>query len=168
MLVFRVIHVCAYILRLELVAQVDLKRATGANVLNVSTILQHTLILLQLEVVLPVDIGEAPLAGDDDLLATGEFVASTAERLLDDGGVLVLATDGEDNLANVNTSDSAVWLAPSATHTSLEPIGSSTGQHLVDTDDVEGVDTDPQMERVLAGGLGDILVGADTGSFQSF
>lgn len=32
---------------------------------------------------------------------------------------------------------------------------------------MEGVDTDPQVEGVLAGGLGDILVCADTGSLES-
>ena len=36
-------------------------------------ILQHALLLLELGVVLTVDVGEAPLARDDDLLATGEL-----------------------------------------------------------------------------------------------
>ena len=48
------------------------------------------------------------------------------------------------------------------------PISSCAGQHLVDTQDVEGVDADPQMERVLAGGLRDVFVGADTGSLKCF
>ena len=47
------------------------------------------------------------------------------------------------------------------------PISTGAGQHLVDTDDVEGVDTDTQMERVLSGGLGYVLVGANTCGFQS-
>jgi hypothetical protein len=32
---------------------------------------------------------------------------------------------------------------------------------------VEGVDTNSHVERVLTGNLGDVLVGTDTGSFQS-
>ena len=44
------------------------------------------------------------------------------------------------------------------------PISSSTRQHLVDPDDMEGVYTDPQMERILARSLGNVLVGADAGS----
>lgn len=48
------------------------------------------------------------------------------------------------------------------------PIGSGTGQHLVDTDDVEGVDTDPHMEGILSGSLCDILVGANTSCFEGF
>ena len=47
------------------------------------------------------------------------------------------------------------------------PIGTSTGQHLVDTKDVEGVYTNAEMERILAGGLGDVLVGANSGGFES-
>ena len=45
------------------------------------------------------------------------------------------------------------------------PIGSGAAQHLVDTEDVEGVDTDTKMERILAGNLRDILVGANAGRF---
>lgn len=82
--------------------------------------LQHTLLLLELEVVLTVDVGETPLAGDDDLLATGELVTSTAESLLDNSSVRFLRTDGENDLANVDTGDGTVGLAPGATHTSLE------------------------------------------------
>ena len=83
-------------------------------------ILQHTLLLLELEIILTVNVGETPLAGDDDLLATGELVTGTTESLLDDGGVLVLGTDRKDDLANVDTGDGTVRLAPGTTHTSLE------------------------------------------------
>lgn len=84
-------------------------------------VLEHTLLLLELKVVLTVNLSEAPLAGLDDLLAAGELVTSTTESLLNNSGVAVLGTDGEDDLADVHTGGSAVGLAPSATHTSLEP-----------------------------------------------
>ena len=48
------------------------------------------------------------------------------------------------------------------------PIGTCATQHLVDTDDMEGVGADTEMEGVLAGGLGHILVGANTCGFESF
>ena len=151
-------------------------------------VLQDTLLLLELDVILTVDVGEAPLARDDDLLAAGELVTGTAESLLNNGRVRILGTDGKNDLADVDTSDSAIGLAPSAAHTGLQtkeyeserytprlsanqrnaPISTSAGQHLVDTQDVEGVDADPQMERVLAGGLRDVFVGADTGSLKCF
>lgn len=47
------------------------------------------------------------------------------------------------------------------------PIGSSTAQHLVDPDNVEGVGTNTEMERILSAGLGDVFVGTDTGGFES-
>lgn len=50
--------------------------------------------------------------------------------------------------------------------TKYAPIGSSTRQHLVDTDDVVGVNPDPQVERIFSGRLGDIFVCANTGSFK--
>ena len=129
-------------------------------------ILQHTLLLLELEVVFPVDVGETPFAGDNDLLATREFVAGTAESLLHYGSVLILAADGEDDLSDVDTSDAAVRLAPSTTHAGLETIGASARQHLVDAEDVEGVDADAEMERILSGRLCHVLVGADTGGLE--
>jgi hypothetical protein len=48
------------------------------------------------------------------------------------------------------------------------PIRAGTGQHLVDAKDVERVHTNPQMERVFAGGLCYILVRANTGSLKRF
>lgn len=69
--------------------------------------------------------------------------------------------------AHVDSSDTTVRLSPSTSHTLLKPIGSGTGQHLVDSDDVEGVGPDPQVERVLSGSLDDVLVAANTGSLQS-
>jgi len=151
----------------ELVAEVGLQVALGADVLDVSTVLEHTLILLQPEVFLLVDVGEAPLTANDDLLAAGELVSGTAESLHDDSSIVLLGTDGKDDLANVDTSDSAVGLAPRTTHTGLETIRPGTGQHLVNANNVEGMHTDTQVERILPGSLRHVLVGANTGGFQS-
>jgi len=155
-------HLC-----FKLSAQIGLERALGTNELHISTILYHLLLRLQLQIDLLVHLCESPLLRDDDLLASWELVAGTTEGLLDDGCVGVFAADREDDLADVDTGDGAVRLAPCTTHTSLEPIGSSTGQHLVDPYDMEGVHTDPQMERILARSLGDVLVCTDTGSLES-
>jgi hypothetical protein len=48
------------------------------------------------------------------------------------------------------------------------PIRSSTRQHLVDTKDVEGVHTNPQVERVFASGLCYVFVGTNTRSLKRF
>jgi len=153
---------------LELSAKIVLEVTLFADELNVGTVLDHTLLILQLLVSVTVHVGETPLLGDNDLLATGEFVAGTAQSLLDDGTVVVLAADGHDNLANVHAGDGSVGLSPGTSHTSLESISSSTGQHLVDADDMEGVDADTHVEGVFARGLGHVLVGANTGSLEGF
>jgi len=150
-----------------LVSEVGEEGTLGLDVLDVSTVLDASLLGLEVEVLLLVDVGETPLLGDDDLLSTGELVSRSPESLENDGLVALLASDGKDDLTDVDSSDTTVRLSPSTSHTLLKPIGSGTGQHLVDSDDVEGVGPDPQVERVLSRGLDDVLVAANSGSFQS-
>ncbi|ERE91328.1 3-5 exonuclease, putative (ISS)-like protein [Cricetulus griseus] len=52
----------------------------------------------------------------------------------------MLGADGHDDLANVNPGHCALGLPKGTTHTHLEPVSSSTGQHLIDSDDVERVE----------------------------
>lgn len=47
------------------------------------------------------------------------------------------------------------------------PISSSAGQHLVDADNVEGMQAHADVEAIFTAGLHHILVGADAGSLQS-
>jgi len=155
-------HLCS-----QLSAQVGLERSLGTNELNISTVLHNLLLRLQLQVILLVHLGESPLLRDDDLLAPWELVAGTAKSFLDDGSVGVPAADGEEDLADVDTSNGTVGFAPCTTHTSLKPISTSTRQHFVDPNDMKRVYTDSQMERILARSLGDILVGANTSSLES-
>ena len=48
------------------------------------------------------------------------------------------------------------------------PIGSSTGQHLVDSDNVERMDPDPQVESLFTSSLDNVLVGTNSSGFESF
>jgi len=48
------------------------------------------------------------------------------------------------------------------------PIGSGTGQHLVDSDNVERVDPDPQVESLFTSSLDNVLVGTNSSGFESF
>lgn len=99
-------------------------------------------------------------------MATGELVLGAAESLESDSTVRVTGANAQDDLANVDTGDSAVGLTPGTTHTSLKSIGTGAGQHLVDTDDMVGVGTDTEVETFLAGKLDEVLVGANTGGFK--
>ena len=94
------------------------------------------------------------------------LVLATPESLESDGAVRVPSPDGHENLSDVDTSDKTVGLAESTTHTGLQSIGTSARQHLVDTDDVVGVDADTEMERFLSTVLDEVLVGANTGGLE--
>lgn len=95
------------------------------------------------------------------------LVLATPQSLKSGGAVGIPSPDGHEDLANVHTSDKTVGLAESTTHTSLKPISSSARQHLVDTDDMVGVDADTEMETFLSGNLDEVLVGANTGGLES-
>ena len=80
----------------------------------------------------------------------------------------ILDPHGDQTLPDVDTSDSSLRLSEGTSHTSLEPISAGTRQHLVDTENVEGMFPDSDVEGVLAACLYHVLVGTDTGSLQSF
>ena len=96
----------------------------------------------------------------------------------------VSGADGEKDLTDVDTSDSAVWLAPCTSHSSLQSIGTSARQHLVDSDDMVGVGSNSEMETFLACNFDEVprdvrtililtifsnsLVGANASGFQGF
>ena len=94
------------------------------------------------------------------------LVLATPQSLESGGAVCVPRPDGHQDLANVDTRDKTVGLAESTTHTRLQSIGTSARQHLVDTDDVVGVDADTEMETFLSGNLDEVLVGANAGGFE--
>lgn len=156
--------------------------------LDVSTIDLDATSSLLLEVLLTSEGSEAPVLGDDDLLSARELVLGSSEGL--EGNSLaccglvrtcfqwqrltswmvltsITGSDAHEDLANVDTGNSSVGLTPSTSHTSLKSIGTSARQHLVDTDNVEGVGSDSEMERLLSSVLGEVLVGANTGGLKS-
>jgi len=112
--------------------------------------------------------GEAPFAGDDQLLTTRELEFGSPERLDDMGLVRILATNADHGLSDVDTGDQTLGFAESSSHSSLEPISSGARQHFVDADDVEGVNAETHVESVLAHELDHVFVGANTGGFQGF
>ena len=129
---------------------------------NQATVSSHGLILLTGV------LGEAPLLGDDDLLAAGELHFSSTESLEDGGGAGISGTDRDDGVTNVDTSDETIGLTEGVSHTSLKTIGTGTGKHLVDTENVPRVSTDSHVEVGVTGVLGQVLVAGNTGGFQSF
>ena len=80
---------------------------------------------------------------------------------------LVVSPDGDEDLSNLDPGGGAVGLAEGASHSGLEPVSSGTGQHFVDAENVEGVDSDSDVEPILAAVLDEILVAADAPGLQS-
>lgn len=107
--------------------------------------------------------GEAELTGDEDLLTAGELEAGSVHSLLSELEVLGLGTDGHKDLIDGDTGGLDVGLTESTSHTLLESISTSAGQHLVDTDSVPGVRSDSHMEGVLSGVHNHEFVGSNTG-----
>lgn len=135
--------------------------------LDESSVLLDLSVLSSGHVLLSVEVGETPLLGDDDLLLAGELVSASSQTLDNGGLVVVLGSDGDQNLANVNTGGKTGGLTPGTSHTLGESIGTGTRQHLVDSQNVEGVGSNSHVEGISARDLGDVLVGANSGGLQS-
>lgn len=151
---------------LGLEAKVVLDTTVVGNVLQVATILDDTVAVTGLEVLLAAHVREAPLLRDDDLLATSELVTRATQRLDSVRTVSITRADRQKHLTNVDTGDKSVRLTKGTTHTRLQTVGTSARKHLVDTDDVVGVNAHTEVESILTCHLHHVLVGTDTSSFK--
>ena len=143
------------------------ERAVLVNNLNVGTV-RHDLTSLEETVVVGHDeLGEAKLAGEEDLLPAGELELCTTECLLSVGSLLGSSADGQEDLANGDTGGLAKNLAERTTHTLLESISASAGKHLVDADTMPRVNSDSQMEVITTAVDDHVLVGGNAGSLKS-
>jgi len=136
--------------------------------LNVGTILSEQAFFLKSGVFSLVKLGETPLAGDDDLLSTGELEFTSSESFNSMGNVLFVKSDGVEDLVNLNSGDFTNGLTEGTSHTSLESIGTSAGKHLVNSEDVPRVNSASKMETFLTALLDQVLVGSNTSSFHGF
>ena len=109
----------------------------------------------------------SPLSALNDLLATRELELGATQSLAGMGSIVVLAAHRKENLANVDPSTGTLGLAEGTPHSSLEPISPSARKHLVDTEHMEGMNSDPEVESILPCRLGHVLVACDTGSLKS-
>jgi len=98
------------------------------EVLDVATIGLKAASTSGSDVVFTRELGETPLLGDDDLLATGKLELGTAKRLDDNCLVAVLGTDREGDLTNVNASSGTHGLTVGTTHSGLKTISTGAGK----------------------------------------
>ena len=121
--------------------------------LNICAIDQNTTLLLELNILVTSQRCKAPVLADNDLLTARELVHRSSKCFNGGGTAGISGADREENLADVDTGDCAVWLAPGTSHTGLQSISTSAGQHLVDAHDVVWVGSDSEMETFLSGDL---------------
>jgi len=136
--------------------------------LAVSAIRNDSVFCSQLLVFLFGEVGESPLAGHKDFLSSGEFELGSSECLDRVSSVGLFGSNGEDDLVDVDSCNQSSWFAEGSSHTSLKSICSCTRKHFVDSNYVPWVNSNSHVETILSCKLGDVLVGTDTSSFQSF
>ena len=123
-------------------SDVVFQRTLLGQELNESTVVLDFTSFSLLQVFWSVQVGETPLLRQNNLLLTWELVSGSSQTFNDNILVAVLGSDREDNLTNVDTSGQTVWLTPSTSHTLLQSIRTGTRQHLVDSQDMERMDSD--------------------------
>lgn len=68
----------------------------------------------------------------------------------------------------MDSSHCILGLSEGTPHTCLQPLGSSTGQNLVDMDDMEGVKSYLDVKAIFATASLRVLFGTVRGSLQDF
>merc|ERR1712243_340579 len=137
------------------------------NVLGAGSVVEQAASFPHLLVVGTVELGESPLLGDVNLLTAGELELGSPEGLDDGILMLVVGPDRHQGLSDVDTSDGSLGLAESSPHSSLQTISACARQHFVDAENVEGMDTDLDVELILGRVLHHVLVAANTAGLQS-
>ena len=103
-----------------------------------------------------------------DLVAARELELGPVEGFNHMFLVLQLGADGHDDLAKVDPGHCALGLSKGTAHTCLESISSSARQHLVDADDMEGVELHSDVKTIFATAFHHVLVGTNMGNLQGF
>ena len=144
------------------------KGSVRSEGLHVDTVTLDLAFLLELDEI-GVDVrGETVFTGDENLLTAGELELGSTEGLLGMGNVLNLRSDGDEDGSDVDAGALAVSLSEGVAHTSLKSISTGAGEHLVDADNVPGVNSDSDMETLLTRVVLHVFVSSDTGGLQSF
>merc|ERR1711994_635545 len=137
------------------------------NVLGAGSVVEQAASFPHLLVVGTVELGESPLLGDVNLLTARELELGSPEGLDDGIPVLVVGPDRHQRLSDVDTGDCSLGLAESSPHSSLQTISACARQHFVDAENVEGMDTDLDVELILGRVLHHVLVAANTAGLES-
>merc|ERR1712025_553981 len=119
----------------------SLERTVFWDILDVDSVVLQTPVRLHLGVLLAVPLGETPVLAHEDLLASRELELGSSQGLDNLILELVVRSDRDENLTNLDTGCGAVSFAKGSSHS--------------------------DVETVLATILDEILVAANSSSLQS-
>jgi len=94
--------------------------------LAVSSIRDDLVFGFQLSVFFSAVFGESPFLRDNDLLLTGELELASSQSFDDVSLVGFLASNGNQDLSNTDTSNGSSGFSKGSSHSSLQSISSST------------------------------------------
>merc|ERR1719219_1298957 len=141
--------------KIKLIMQLYIKSSTKSHVysplpllqwtfvwviLNISTIRFDGTIATSLHIFFTIPPSKTPFLRSEDLLPSRELEFGTSQSFNCSGFMIILTTNGHQWLTNVDSSNGSLRFTISASHTSLEPISSSTRQHFVDANNMEWMD----------------------------
>ena len=135
---------------------------------GVGTITLDSAILKGLVVVRLNEFGESEFSGNENLLSSRELEFSTTEGFTSLRNSIGSGSNGKQDLTDGDTSRFTEGLTESTSHTLLESISTSAGKHLIDTNTMERMDSDSEMEVLSTDVNEHVLVGSNSGGFKSF
>lgn len=106
-------------------------RSVVGTVLDIHSVVGQTAGIPQLLVLLAVELGEAPLLRDEDLLATGELELRTTQSLDHGSLVPVAGAHRHDRLSDVHTGHGSQGFTEGTSHSGLESGWGERGIELI-------------------------------------
>ena len=143
------------------------KGSVVADDLYANSVVHDLPLLLKFVIVTLEMLGESKPLADSNSLSSRELHLCSSQGFLSSIHMLSLDSDGHEDGTNLHSSAFSNGLSEGMSHTSLESISSSTGKHLIDSEDVPRVNSHFHMESFLACVVGHVLVCSNSGSFQS-
>ena len=89
------------------------------------------------------ELSEPPLSTNKDLLSSWELSACLFESQLSNMDIFSLNSNRNKRITNSNSTYFAITFAPSSSHSLLKSISTSTTQHLIDSDNMPRMYSDP-------------------------
>ena len=134
---------------------------------DTNTVWDDLLLLLESVVIRLDKVGESEFSGDEDLLSTWELELGSSQGFLGESNILNGASDGHKNLSNTDSSTLTEGFTEGTSHTLLKSISTGTRKHLVNSDNMEWMDSNSHVEIFSSNVSSHVLVASDSGRLKS-